>query len=225
MSQYAAFEKFFNAEQAAPVLDILKEHKIPYEFLQIGKGVDPLIAGEMNNYNYELKIARNQFENVNQLLLDKIQINLEDVDPDYYLFSFTDKELVDILRKPDEWGRQDYVIARQLLGSRGINYSNEDLAYLKNKRIQVLAQPEKHGWIYLGYPLSVIGCFLGIIVGLVFWKSTKTLPNGSRYFVYDEATRKHGKNIFYLSIIVTAVVLTFFLAKSFVIVNENWFKW
>jgi hypothetical protein len=217
MSQYTAFEKFFSPEQAEPVLAILKEHNITYEFLKIGKVVDAMIAGETLNYNYELKIARNQFEYVNQLLLDKIQINLDDVDPEYYLFSFSDDELVEILRKPDEWGRQDYIIARQLLKSRGINYADEDLTYLKNKRLEILARPEKEGkgWIYAGYFFAAFGGFFGVLIGLALWQSTKVLPNGNKVYTYDQKTRNRGRLIMYVALIVFGLSIALRLTRAY----------
>lgn len=217
MSNYAAYEKFFNPEQAAPVLAILSEHNITFEFLKIGKTVDAVIAGETLNYDYELKIARSQFEQVNQLLLDKIKINLEDVDPDYYLFSFSDTELVEILKKPDEWGRQDYIIARQLLESRNVHYSDKELSNLKSERLQVLARPEKEGraWIYAGYFFSAFGGFFGVIIGLALWQSTKVLPNGDKVYTYDQKTRNKGQLIVFVSLIVFALSITLRLTRAY----------
>jgi hypothetical protein len=209
MSNYAAYEKFFSPEQAVPVLAILKEHDVPYEFLKIGKTIDTVIAGESLSYNYELKLAPKQFEYVNTLLLNEIQINLDDMAPDYYLFSFTDKELVEILMQPDEWGRQDYIIARLLLEERGVKYSDEDLAHLKNKRLEVLARPEKDGknMVYTGYMLAFLGGFFGVLIGLLLWQSTKVLPNGKKVHTYDEKSRKNGRIIVIVALVVFSISL------------------
>ena len=227
MSRLATYEKFFNSEQAELVLAILKEHAIPFEFSPISQTVDVVITGGQPSYLYEIKISSTQFETVNRLLREEMEINIYEVDPDYYLFAFEDHELEEIIERPDEWGRQDFVIARKILESRGVVYTAEELDEIWNKRMETLAQPasDGSGWIYVGYALSVLSAFVGIIVGLVFWQSTKTLPNGSRYYIYDEATRKRGKNIFYLSLIVTAVILTLILARSFTIVSNNWYNW
>jgi len=223
MSQFAAYEKFFNPEQAEPVLAILKDNGIPYEFTAINNPVDQLISGGAPAYQHEVKIATTQFETVNQLLREKIQINLNEVDPDYYLFTFDDKELVDILKDPDEWGRLDYAISRKILETRGITFSAEELDAFWNTKMEKLAQPAKASNLgeFGGYSLSVGFFFIGIVTGLVYWQSTKTLPNGSRYYIYDEETRKLGKNMFYLSLIVMAVALTIVLARSFVLVSNN----
>ena len=47
------------------------------------------------------------------------QAQLSTMDPDYYLFSFTDTELLEIVTHPDEWGHLDYALAKKLLADRG----------------------------------------------------------------------------------------------------------
>ncbi|WP_207512809.1 hypothetical protein [Longitalea luteola] len=227
MSRYATYEKFFNPEQAAPVLSVLKEQRIPHEFAAIGKQVDQLITGGGPAYLYEVRMPADQFETVNRLLREKMHVHLDDIDPDHYLFSFDDIELVEILKKPDEWGRLDYAIAREILESRGIVYTNEELDGLWNKRMETLARPATDGgrWITAGYFFSVVGGFIGILIGLVLMQSTKTLPNGSRYYIYDKRTRRNGKTILFISVIVTAINLTLALTRSFTIVKHNWIGW
>jgi hypothetical protein len=224
MSRYATYEKFFNPDQAEPILDILKDNEIPYEFAAVNKPVvDPLLSGGVPAYEYEVKIPANQFETANRLLREKIQINLNEIDPDYYLFTFDDNELIGILKEPDEWGRLDYVIARKILETRGIRFSAEELDAFWNTKMEKLAQPEKAGSLgkWGGYSLSVGVCFIGIVTGLIYWQSTKTLPNGSRYYIYDEETRKLGKNMVFISVVMIAIGLTIILARSYVLVSND----
>jgi hypothetical protein len=227
MPQLTTYEKFFNPDQAQPVLSILKEHAIPHEFVTIKQVVDQVIAGGGPAYQYEIKIPADQFEKANRLLRENIKVDLDEVDPDYYLFSFQDFELIEILKKPDEWGRLDYVIALKILESRGISYTSEELDALWNNRMEKLARPEQEGrgWVFAGRFFALMGGFFGVLIGLVLIQSTKTLPDGRKVYTYDEETRKQGKNILYISLIVTAIVLTITLSKSYLIVTENWFKW
>ena len=127
MSQYTSYEKFFNPDQAQPVITILKENNIPYEFASIKQNIDQVIAGGGPAYLYEIKIQAEKFNLANRVLRENIQVDLDEVDPDYYLFGFSDFELIEIFRQPDEWGRLDYAIARKILESRGITYTNDEL--------------------------------------------------------------------------------------------------
>ena len=61
-------------------------------------------------------------------------------------------------------------------------------------------------WIIFGYVAALIGGFIGILLGYSLWLSKKKLPNGSKVPAYNEEIRKHGRIIFYLGIIMFAVL-------------------
>jgi hypothetical protein len=222
MSQYTSYEKFFNPDQAQPVIAILKENNIPYEFDSIRQNVDQVIAGGGPAYLYEIKIPASRFNAANRVLRENIQVDLDEVDPEYYLFSFDDRELIEIFKKPDEWGRLDYAIARKILASRGIVYTNDELEALWKNRIEILARPEKEGinWVYAGRFFAVTGGFFGIIIGLILMQSTKTLPDGRKVLTYDEGTRKQGKIILIISVIVFIIFLAFGLASGHFFITD-----
>jgi hypothetical protein len=208
MSHYSTYQKFFSPEQAEPVLTILKEHGIPFEFIKSKKLVDSVIGGDTSFDNlYELRINGKRFEEVNQLLRDTQEIDINELDSDYYLFSFTDDELVDILRKPDEWSPQDYTIALQVLEERDIVFTTEELAVYRNERLRVLARPEKlhRRLLYIGYVFAFFGGVIGVIIGLCLWQTKKTLPNGKKQFMFDFQTRGHGKLMILFSVIMLVV--------------------
>ena len=222
MSHLTTYEKFFSSDQAQPVLAVLKAHHIPHEFAAIKQVVDQVIAGGGPAYQYEVRIPANQFEKANRILRESIKVNIGEVDPDYYLFKFEDFELIEILRKPDEWGRLDFVIARKILESRGITYSGDELDALWKNRIETLAKPEHEGrgWVFAGRFFAVMGGFFGVLIGLVLLQSTKTLPDGRKVYTYDEETRKQGKTILIVSLIVFVVCLIFGLFGGYVFVTD-----
>ena len=84
------------------------------------------------------------------------------------------------------------------------------LEALKEQRIIDLAKPEENQvtWIIAGYFFAIIGGLLGIIIGYSLMNSKKTLPNGVQVYSYNNKDRKHGKNIFYIEIIVI-ILFTF----------------
>ncbi len=139
---------------------------------------------------------------------------INNVDDDYYLLSFTDDELYDILVKSDEWSEFDYSLSKKLLKERGKSVDDELLKSLKLKRIKELAKPEgnQKGWIIAGYIFAFLGGFLGLIIGYFLWTSKKTLPNGQKVFSYYPKDRRNGKYIFYISLIIFPIS---FLIKLF----------
>lgn len=202
MSAFTTYQQFLLPEEAEPYLTILKDHHIPYEFDKIRRQVDTVLVGAgINEAQYELRIPSQQFETVDSLLLQHMQVDLHAFPADYYLFAFTDTELKDVLQHPDEWSKQDYLLAHELLKNQGIDISAIQMKTWKDERNTVLARPEKEKitWIIVGYILIFVGfCyppagFGGIAVGLVLWQARKILPNGSRVFAYSEQARLQGK--------------------------------
>jgi hypothetical protein len=146
---------------------------------------------------------------VNQLLRQSIQVNIDELDADYYLLSFSEEELKDILRKPDEWSNQDFSIARALLAKKGITYTDDELAALRNERLRVLSRPEQvhKNLVMLGFVAAFLVAPIGLIMGAVIWQIKKTLPNGKREFVYDYSSRQMGKTIFIISLVILVIAL------------------
>ncbi|NHN26843.1 hypothetical protein FIA58_014250 [Flavobacterium jejuense] len=132
---------------------------------------------------------------------------------DYYLFSFSDKELIEIIHKKDEWNELDYLLAISLLENRGIEITEEAIEKAKNKRVSQLRKPEKSDsfWIVIGYVFAMLGGLLGFIIGYVLLTQKKTLPNGERVFEYTASDRKHGKNILYVGTFFFIYYLIYFL--------------
>lgn len=217
MSAFSTYQKFFSPEQAQPITAILEENGIPYELTRSKTLVDTVIAGDTSFNNlYELKIPPSQFERVNRLLQNEITVDLDEVGSDYYLLSFSDEELVDIIHKPDEWSAQDVSIAKQLLKERGIEYTAAELTEIEHKRLHTLARPEKvhKRLLALGYGAVLIFAPVSVFIGLGIWQSKKTLPNGEKVYVYDESSRQHGRVIVVIAVVMIAVALLSVLATG-----------
>ena len=139
------------------------------------------------------------------------QIEIDQVDKDYYLFGFSDDELLDLISKADEWSPFDFLLARKILAQRGNVLSNEEVKYLEEERINELKKPEapQTKWIIIGYLCAALGGILGIFIGWHLFTYKKTLPNGERLYGYSKADRKHGRIIFYISSIVWGAYIVF----------------
>jgi len=122
-----------------------------------------------------------------------------EVDESYYLFSFTEEELIEVLAKRDEWSELDFVLARRLLRERGYVFPREAIEQLRDQRVEELAKPqnERAAWVVFGYIFSAVGGLPGFIIGWALLMSRKTLPNGESVYSYSENNRKHGRWIMY----------------------------
>ena len=125
------------------------------------------------------------------------------------MFEFTNEELYEVLLKSDEWNAFDYSLAQKILIQKGKSIDKELLNTLKNERLKDLAKPEgnQKPWIISGYIFSILGGFLGLIIGYSLWTSKKTLPNGQKVNSYSENDRMHGKYIFYIGLIIAPIAL------------------
>jgi len=79
----------------------------------------------------------------------------------------------------------------------------------RQKRLEDLAQPDKRQipWIIAGYIFSLLGGFLGLIIGWSLWKMKKTLPNGEKVYAFMNIDRMHGKLIFLIGIIILPIAI------------------
>ncbi|HLO81496.1 MAG TPA: hypothetical protein VK166_11075, partial [Chitinophagaceae bacterium] len=140
-----------------------------------------------------------------------------EVDPNYYLFRFKDEELMEIIRKPDEWGIFDHALAKKILSDRGIPVPDIAEREVLTKRLDELRQPESVEpiWIGIGYMAAIAGGFFGILMGWLFSKMKKTLPNGERVYVYNNNDRIHGRRIMNIGLVVFAIFMIRVMVSSF----------
>ncbi|MRG47656.1 hypothetical protein GFS24_21210 [Chitinophaga sp. SYP-B3965] len=204
MSKFLTFRKFDTPEEAIAISELLKEKNIPVELENTPVLLDQQLIGQQFENTFLLKIPADYFRKADGVLRAAITVDEQDVEEDYYLLSFSDKELQEVIEKKDEWGSYDYTLALQLLEKRGISYTPVQLAAINDKRLQQLATPERGNvtWIVIGYMSVAIGGLLGFFIGAYIIIAKKTLPDGTRMFAYSEETRKQGKYILILGAVV-----------------------
>jgi hypothetical protein len=200
--EFVTFQKFSDKESAGQLAALLEKHQVECILEDNSSSLDATFGSQAFENNYAVKIRQADFEKVNHILIEDSIADLDAIDKDYYLFSFTDDELRDILAHRDEWNAFDFILAQKLLKRRGSEVSEEQLDDLKQQRIVELSQPEptQTAWITAGYIMAFMGGLLGIFIGWFLSSHKKTLPNGDRVFNYSNSDRKHGRNIFYLGI-------------------------
>ena len=208
---FSTYELYHDKESARELIRILKRNQIAYEFEDDSPAFDPSFANLDINRNFRVKIHPNDFEQADELMLKIAESQFDQVTPNYFLFSFTDKELLDVISKRDEWGHFNYAFAQKLLRDRGIPVSKEHLTTLYAQRIEKLSIPEAQSstWIFAGYVLAFLGGLLGLFIGWHLSTHKKTLPNGNQVYAYTSKDRMHGKYIF----IISACVLVLLVLK------------
>lgn len=216
MSEFVTYEKFATIAELKEFVELLQANSIPYELEDDVQLFDASFANITHHRDYRIQLLPEDFDRVNDLRNKQAEIALNEIDPDYYLFQFTDEELIDLISKQDEWSPFDFQLAQKILKDRGREVSKQEINHLKDQRIQELAKPEKHdkGWIIIGYIFAFLGGLIGIIIGYYIISSKKTLPTGEQVYTYSESDRKHGSYI--LLIAITAIII----AVAFRVINN-----
>ncbi|MNY23836.1 hypothetical protein D3C86_1575190 [compost metagenome] len=206
---FIAFKNFPTRIQAKEIEILLNKNNIKTVLADNIAPVDITFSGSTLQNQYEIKIDPADFAKAEDILEKDTENLLNQVDKDYYLLSFSDEELYDVLLKSDEWNVFDYKLAQKLLKERGKNIDLDMLSSLKKERLKILAKPEENQkpWIIAGYIFSLLGGGIGIVIGYSLWTSKKTLPNGQRIYSYNDADRNHGKTIFILGSIIFPLAL------------------
>lgn len=134
--------------------------------------------------------------------------DLSQIDPDHYLFDFTNEELLALLAEPDEWSEFNYHLACMILQSRGHEVSPEAVDKLRQDRLREQAKPDTKNrvWIVIGYWLAAMGGLLGIIIGWHVATFKQTLPNGERVYDYSRRDRVHGRRMGFLGIFMAVAI-------------------
>lgn len=203
--EYSIFRTFSNIEQATELQDALNEIGIDTVIDDNSPPVDVTFTGGGTiNTKIEIRIKQSEFQRAEQVLEKLAEQSLNDIDPNYYLFDFSNEELYDILLKSDEWNMFDYTLAQKLLKERGKSIDKDLIESLKKQRLEELAKPDENQkpWIIAGYVFALLGGFLGLIIGYFLWTSKKTLPNGQKVYSYSAKDRRQGKYIFYIALII-----------------------
>ena len=208
MSDYITFQSFYTEEEALAIGELLERNGVNTR-IDKAKVLDTIIGGDDQDKKIYLNIRSDDFNRANKILEEEIKSRLSQIGEDYYLYSFSDDELNEIISRPDEWSKQDYFIAKKILEERGVHLPEEKISKMRGNRITEIGRPEgaDSSWIFLGYLFALLGGLFGLFFGLAYLHAKKILPDGTRVYVYNEKTRRHGSNIVIISCIAIALSL------------------
>lgn len=209
MGGYEVFKSFYDEQQAIALQQFLQSRGIDAVIVRNRPVVDKVLTGDGLEKDIFIKIDPDNFDHANRIIDEQIEQNLSQIDPDYYLFSFADDELFEIVQKADEWSNQDVVLARRILKDRGYDLSEKQVKDIRSTRIRELAVQEEDSpwWTYIGFLAAFSMPIIGLIMGLSILQSRKLLPDGRKIPTYNPRARSRGRGL----IILSSVTLTIWL--------------
>jgi hypothetical protein len=205
--EFLTYKKFYDQVDVDSVTSILNENGIEFQITQDRESLDSLYGDKQFSRQYFVKIKGSDFQKADSILLDISEKEISQVDKDHYLYSFTDDELIDILRRPDEWNEFDYRLSVKLLSDRGKEIDQKTIESFRQERIKDLSKQDDGDklWTFLGYVFAVLGGLLGIFIGWHLMTFKKTIPNGQRIYAYTLTARGHGRRILIIGTIMFIV--------------------
>jgi hypothetical protein len=209
MSDLLVLRTFSSMEDAKNYQKILTENGIQASIKDNPPGIGMSFLGSTAGHEYEILVHPSDVDNVSSIIEKYEETELIASENEHYLYQFTNKELIEILQKPDEWSQLDYNFAKEILLERGEEIDLNMLTEMKNERLSHLAEPEKSkGYMIItGYIFSVLGGALGIAIGYALWNAKKTLPNGEIVWSHTDRDRQHGRIIFLIGITVLIILI------------------
>ncbi|EHQ26704.1 hypothetical protein [Mucilaginibacter paludis] len=205
-TQFLTFRKFNQLPLSEHLVSTLIANHIEYEVEDNSMVFNPSFINSADDLSkeYLVKIKPEDFDSVNELLVEEEAKHIDEVDPEYYLFGFTDDELMDILINYNEWNAFDFALARKILNGRGHVIDDQAIKTIQANKLKILKEPEKteSGWIIAGYLTALMGGLFGIFIGWYLSTAKKTLPNGQQVYTFLDTDRKHGNRIFFIGIVV-----------------------
>jgi translation elongation factor EF-G len=140
---FLTYQKFYHKNESIELTEQLIANKIDYLLVDSSSSFDSTFANNYFNTEFTLKLKKQDFQKADDLMLSFSNNLIDEVDESYYLFEFSDDELLDVLKKYEEWGKLDYLLAQKILKNRGVTVSDNLLSTFKKQRIEELSKPEE----------------------------------------------------------------------------------
>lgn len=219
------YKNFHHQEDAMPYVELLKENEVPYRLEGTDVLITEAIVGTPNFPRIVLKILPEDFKKVNGIIEQEILSNVDNFS-EHYLNDYSDRELLKLLKKPDESTIEEIIISKELLKSRGIPIAANAIEEMKQDRLEEL-QKGKSGnlvWMISYMIAAVVGSIffspLGIIagggMGWYYWKDKSVDIDGNHFFTFDPSTRNFG---YFLLIVTVVIVFVIMLLSIFYGIN------
>jgi hypothetical protein len=202
-AKFITYQKFTSKELAADLTRLLTDNEVQYDLEDNSISFDVSFANNPLLGDYRVKLQAADFARADEILNKQGEFIIRNIPASYYLNSFKEEELVEILRKPDEWGKVDYLLSQKLLREKGINVSDGMIADFRASRVKELSQQESISpiWLFVTYVWALAGGFMAIFAGWHLMTLRKTIFTGQEIYVYTAQSQNHGLRIFFLSII------------------------
>jgi len=159
------YQRFTDPAAAQELADLLRGEGLDATVAANAPLADTLFTGSVPE-DHHVILPVEQFPIADGIVQRDAAATAAQADPDHYLFKFTDKELYDLLLRPDEWSAFDHELAKRVLAERGSVVPDDLLKSLREQRMGDLRGPEPNQtpFIVIGYFMAVLGGAMGFAI-------------------------------------------------------------
>lgn len=225
MNTFVEYQKFPSAEIAIELISILDENKISYQVDDKGLGYS-IISNPFDNFII-VKIQRKNIKKVNELTQKQEQLDYNDINEDHYLYTFSDKDIIDVIANPSEWTKIEIRLANEIAKQRKLELSAENINSAKIKKLKEIVREEQDannkvkntanwfGAIAIFSVINTILLIMNIEVQLIFGLGITQVADGVIYSITGELGIY---NILTSSLLSIIFVLFWYFARK----KQNW---
>lgn len=124
MDNYIEFQRFPDLDSASDLIDIFETNDILYVIDDSAMRFD--IAATSNNpldKQILIKIKDVDFEKANRLNSTLTNPNEVDTNVEHYLYTFSDNDIIGVMKTPSEWTQYEVDLAKKISEERGLKVS------------------------------------------------------------------------------------------------------
>lgn len=221
---YSTFKRFIHRGEAEDLVLFFQEKGIVCRLKDNTTHFDVSFSNNPMLNDFHVEVASQDFLRADELLQAEMEKHIQEIDSDYYLFSFSNDELLEIVRKRDEWSSFDFVLSKHILKQRGAELDQALIQKSFENRVEELSvEVRAPQWMIVGGYLAAFSVIFlvflpefaipfALLMGVTLRFRYKTLPTGEKVSFYDASSRRHGLIIIVFSILFT--ILALFVAKA-----------
>lgn len=215
MSDFKTYMCLTDAKSVSEITTILSKHLIPFKVEDTSKSFDPSFSFNNTSKSILILLDIKDFEKANHVIDKELILNIDEIDKEHFLYTFSEEELLDVIKNSEEWHPLDVKLAKKIIKDKDFTINETEIINHKNAKQNKIYKPEKSSktTILTGYVFSLIGGFIGIAIALFLINNKKTLPTGEKIYTYCKEDRNHGVKMLISSCIILIIYLFFALKK------------
>lgn len=123
VATFTTYQKLTNENETSQLISLLKINNIEYQLEDHSPTADIIFSNSEHEKEFWVKLKNEDFEAADKIQEDFYNSLVDTIDPEHYLFNFTNKELFEVINNQSEWSKLDFLLAQKILKDRGVENS------------------------------------------------------------------------------------------------------